>query len=357
MALMPSLPFFRAPEPAPPPEVEAASLRSDRFRLARETDWRRLEAIVSALERGRVRRISDTDLLALPVLYRQAASSLSVARETTLDSGTLAYLEALVRRAWFQVYGPRTGLFAWARRFLGGEWSAVVRALSAEIAIAVAVMLAGVAVGWLLVAADTEWFYALVPGDFADVRQPGATREALAGTLGGAEGNSLAVFATYLFSNNTAVAVLAFATGFAFGIPTLLLLVFNMALLGAMLWVFAEAGLAPEFLAWLSVHGTTEIGAIALAGAAGLHVGRAMAFPGERPVLAAAAEAGRRAALVMVGVVLMLAIAGLLEGYARQLVTDPGARAAIGGAMALFWLVYFGLLRRTPGKPSREDRA
>ena len=119
-----ALALFRKAEIAPPPDIEAASLRSDRFRLERETDWRRLEAIVEALEKNRLRRISDDDLLALPVLYRQAASSLAVARETSLDAATLAYLESLVRRAWFQVYGPRTSLGAWLRRFLGGGWSA-----------------------------------------------------------------------------------------------------------------------------------------------------------------------------------------------------------------------------------------
>ena len=41
----------------------------------------------------------------------------------------------------------------------------------------------------------------------------------------------------------------------------------------------------------------------------------------------------------------MLVCAGLLEGYGRQLIDDPAARAAIGGAMLLFWLAYF-LLKR-----------
>src|SRR5690606_23581309 len=112
-------------------------------------------------------------------------------------------------------------------------------------------------------------------------------------------------------------------------VPTLLLLVYNMAVLGAMLWLFVGAGLGWEFAAWLSVHGTTELLAILLAGAAGLHVGRTMAFPGKRPVLAAMSDSGRRAAQVMAGVVLMLATAGLLEGYARQLVGEPAGRAAI----------------------------
>lgn len=346
--------LFRKPEVAAPPDVEAASLRSDRFRLERETDWRRLEGIVEALEKNRLRRVADEDLLALPVLYRQAASSLAVARETSLDAATLAYLEALVRRAWFQVYGPRTSLLGWLRRFLGGGWSEAVRAIWLELCAALAAMIAGTAVGWLLVARDSDWYYALVPAQFGDSRRPGASREALAESLAGqADGEGLTLFATYLFSNNAGVAIMAFALGFAFGVPTLLLLVYNMAVLGAMLWLFVGAGLGWEFAAWLSVHGTTELLAILLAGAAGLHVGRTMAFPGKRPVLAAMSDSGRRAAQVMAGVVLMLATAGLLEGYARQLVGEPAGRAAIGGAMLLLWLVYFGFARRGRGAAVR----
>ena len=66
-------------------EVEAAALRSDRFRQEREGDWQRLEAIVTAMEKGRLRRLSDADVLDLPALYRTTASSLAIARETSLD--------------------------------------------------------------------------------------------------------------------------------------------------------------------------------------------------------------------------------------------------------------------------------
>ncbi len=236
-----ALAFFRKAEVMAPPDIEAASLRSDRFRLERETDWRRLEHIVEALEKNRLRRISDDDLLALPVLYRQAASSLAVARETSLDAATLGYLESLVRRAWFQVYGPRTSLAGWLRRFLGGGWSAAVREIWLELCIALATMIAGTAVGWLLVARDSDWYYALVPGQFADARRPGASHEVLAETLTGQpDGDGLTLLATYLFSNNAGVAILAFALGFAFGVPTLLLLVYNMVGLGAMMWVFVR---------------------------------------------------------------------------------------------------------------------
>jgi uncharacterized membrane protein SpoIIM required for sporulation len=91
------------------------------------------------------------------------------------------------------------------------------------------------------------------------------------------------------------------------------------------------------------IHGSTELSAIILAGAAGLHIGRAVAFPGDRSRLAAAGDAGRRGALVMIGVVIMLLAAGLLEGFARQLITADSARYAIAAAMFALWVVYFAL--------------
>jgi uncharacterized membrane protein SpoIIM required for sporulation len=331
---------------AAPPDIASAALRSDRFRLEREGEWRRLDDIIKRMEGGGLRRISDEDLIALPALYRTAASSLSVARETSLDAATLAYLEALVQRAWFQVYGPRQGFVRWLRGFLLGGWSRAVRALWLDICIALFVMVAGAIVGWLLVAGDEAWYYRLFPAGGGDPRVPGASREQLLATLATEENaTGLSAFAAQLFSNNSGVCILAFALGFAFGIPSLLLLVHNLALLGALLWLFDSQGLVVELAAWLSVHGTTELFGILLSGAAGLHIGRAMAFPGNLSVLDSAAAAGRRSAVVMVGVVIMMIVAALLEAFPRQLVDGTESRFLIGGVMLIFWLAYFILYR------------
>lgn len=330
-----------------PADIESAALRSDRFRLEREGDWRRLEDIIKRMERGGLRRVGDEELLALPTLYRTAASSLSVARETSLDVATLTYLESLVQRAWFQVYGPRKGLFGWLREFFLGGWSRAVREIWLDICIALFVCVAGTIVGWILVVQSQDWYYRLVPTGFQDTRVPGASREQLMETLGTETDKNaeLSVFAAQLFSNNAGVSILAFALGFAFGIPSLMLLVYNFAVLGAMMWLFAGQGLEWEFAAWLSVHGTTELFAIILSGAAGMHIGRSMAFPKDVSVLEAAGESGRRGAVVMVGVVIMMAIAGLLEAFPRQLVPGTESRFIIGGAFLTFWLAYFFLYR------------
>ncbi|MDN3646479.1 stage II sporulation protein M [Pontixanthobacter aestiaquae] len=333
--------FTRKAEIEATPDIEAAALRSDRFRLQREGEWRRLEDILHRLEKGKLRKLSDKDVLELPALYRMAASSLAVARETSLDSATLTYLESLVQRAWFQVYGPRYGLTTWLRQFLGGNLSRAIREIWLDICVALFVMVMGTIAGWLLVARDVEWYYSLVPTQFTDSRVPGASREVLMESLKVEESASgMSAFAAQLFTNNAGVSILAFALGFAFGIPSLLLLIYNMAVLGAMLWLFSSQDLTWEFAAWLSVHGTTELFAILLAGAAGMHIGRKMAFPGHKSILAAAAEGGRRGAQVMVGVVLMLVFAALLEAFPRQLAGQE-ARAIIGIFMLLFWLAYF----------------
>ena len=78
--------------------IEAAALRSDRFRFEREADWKRLEEIVTRMEKGQLRRLSDEDVQALPVLYRTVASSLSVAREISLDAATLDRFATLEMR-------------------------------------------------------------------------------------------------------------------------------------------------------------------------------------------------------------------------------------------------------------------
>ncbi len=100
--------------------LNAAVLRSDRFRLEREADWIRLEEIVTKMEKGKARRLSDDDVLALPTLYRTLLSSLSIARKNSLDAGLIDYLEGLALRAYFMVYGTQSSFSRWMGSFFGG---------------------------------------------------------------------------------------------------------------------------------------------------------------------------------------------------------------------------------------------
>ena len=83
-------------------------VNASRFRAAHEVNWKRLDGIVTRIERRGIGALTEDDLLMLPLLYRSALSSLSVARETSLDRALVTYLEALCTRAYFQIYGVPT---------------------------------------------------------------------------------------------------------------------------------------------------------------------------------------------------------------------------------------------------------
>ena len=142
--------------------------------------------------------------------------------------------------------------------------------------------LASAVVAFLLVRGDPSWFFGIIPESLAGGRDPSASAEALRRTLYDRHDDMLATFATYLFTHNSQIAIFAFALGFAFGVPTILLILYNGLMLGAFFAVFAAKGLAFNLGGWLAIHGTTELFAITIAGAAGIRIGTAIAFPGPR---------------------------------------------------------------------------
>lgn len=322
-------------------------LRSGRFRNEREADWQKLEGLLQRAERGGAKALYEDELIALPRLYRAALSSLSVARAISLDRAMIDYLESLCARAYFFVYGARPRLGKRVADFFARGWPAAAQALAGEALVAGLMMMAGAIAAFGLVLSDPDWFYSFIPEELAKGRTPAATTEYLRTTLFSEEQDAmLSAFATFLFTHNATVAILAFAVGFAFALPSLLLMVYNGCMLGALFAVFWMRGLGVELGGWLLIHGVTELLAITLAGAAGLHIGRAIAFPGRRTRLEAIAGAGREAATLMVGVVFMLFVAGLLEGVGRQMITSTEIRYSIAAASAAIWFAYLFLPRR-----------
>lgn len=324
-------------------------VNASRFRAAHAAEWERLEALVSRIEKRSIRALSDDDLLALPLLYRATLSSLAVARETSLDRALTTYLEQLCTRAYFQLYGVPSSALSQLGRFFAQSWPAAIRSLWRETLVSFLLTAAAAVVGYLLVRGEPGWFYGLVGEDMAGGRDPSATVETLRATLYGKHDDFLATFAALLFTHNAQIAIFAFALGFAFAVPTALLIVYNGLTLGAFLAVFVPKGLGFAFAGWLMIHGTTELFAIMISGAAGFRIGTAIAFPGRRSRGDAAVAAGRTAAIAMAGTVVMLSIAGLLEGIGRQTVTSDAWRYAIGLAMLVGWLTYFYLPRGRDG--------
>ena len=328
-------------------------LKSYRFREERESDWRKLDRILTRAENSGVKALSDEDMMALPHLYRQAVSSLSVARSISLDQNVITYLEGLCTRAYFFVYGARTSMGERMAQFLRVDWPKSVSGAVFSTLLAALFLFGCDLLAFFLCLQDMDWYWTFNGHNFMETRTPDASVDDLLATIytqpGDVDQDQLTAFASFLFNNNAQIALFAFALGFAFGIPTAWLLVWNGINLGSMYAVFWAKGLGYEFTGWLLIHGTTELFAIVLAGAGGFVIGGAVAFPGRRSRLASARESGQKAATIAMGCVIMLIIAAILESFGRQLINSDTIRYTIAATTAVFWLGYFYLPRRRPG--------
>jgi uncharacterized membrane protein SpoIIM required for sporulation len=316
------------------------TLKSAQFRKEREQSWRELESLLERIEKSGLPSLTAEELNRLPVLYRSAVSSLSVASAISLDKNLLDYLHALVCRAYICVYGAKRRVGEAVAEFFRFQFPWVVRRYFGFVALSMALVVLGTLTGYQMTKADPERYYSFV-GGMAQGRTPASSTKELREVLYHEGQGDLSVFATFLFTHNSKVGMLCFALGFAAGVPVIYLLFSTGLMLGAMVALYDSRGLGPEFWAWVLPHGVTEITAVCLCGAAGMVLGSAIVFPGRHTRLRNLALKGREVALLGIGAVAMFLLAGLIEGFFRQIVQDVTVRWGLATVTLVFWTWYF----------------
>lgn len=89
-------------------------------------------------------------------------------------------------------------------------------------------------------------------------------------------------------------------------------------MLGCFETFFAQHALLTESLLAVFMHGTLEISAIIVAGAAGLALGNSWLFPGTYSRFYAFRRGARRGLKIVVGTVPVFIVAGFIEGYVTR---------------------------------------
>ncbi|MET1415954.1 stage II sporulation protein M [Roseibium sp. HPY-6] len=318
-------------------------MRSARFRKEREADWQRLEKLVLAAESRGLQHMDFAEARDLASLYRQATTSLSIAREISLDKALLGYLEALTSRAYLCVYAPQERLGGLFQKFFAYSAPRAMRRSWFFILLGFLCMGLGALSGYLLYFESADWFYVFMPAELAGGRGPDATYEALRSVIydENPDSSGLGAFATYLFSHNTRIAIFVFGLGVFACAPAILLTFYNGLMLGAFFALHVDRGLGPDIAGWLSIHGVTELSAICIACAGGIQLGAALLFPGDLSRVASLRRAGRDALKLALVAALMLLVAAFLEGFGRQLVQDMYMRFIIGWGIGALWLIWF----------------
>jgi uncharacterized membrane protein SpoIIM required for sporulation len=167
--------------------------------------------------------------------------------------------------------------------------------------------------------------------------------------------NPAASFAGAVWTNNAWISAQAVALGITgFWVPMILFT--NAQGVGMAAGVFAAVGKPDVFFSYILPHGLMELTAVFIACAAGLRIFWSWVAPGPRSRSLAVAQEGRSLITVALGLVLVLFVSGIVEGYVTPSSLPVWAKLSIGAAvLACYWLYTLLLGKRAYLAGARGD--
>jgi uncharacterized membrane protein SpoIIM required for sporulation len=328
-----------------------------RWLLRQEPKWNRLEVLVSQAERHSLKSLTAPELQELSSLYRTAAADLARAQTRKLGEGITEYLQRLTLRAYSQVYqGKERQEWRNLWQFIRFGFPALCQQTWAYTAVATAVFLLGSFMGWWCAWRDPDFLDMAVPaGILEKVREEG---ELWMGPIFGIA----PLASTGIMINNILVTLAVFVGGVALviggitgGLPmvlgtgTLFIMWNNGLHIGAIATLVGQHGLAYPFWAFVLPHGSLELPAIFLSGGAGLLLARGLVFPGRLKRLDMIKQCAGQAIRIMFGVVPMLVIAGVIEGFFSPNPYIPSSFKYLTGIILLGGLMFYLFASKTAG--------
>jgi uncharacterized membrane protein SpoIIM required for sporulation len=320
--------------------------------LKRAGAWQEAEARARRFSRGR----SDDPVEAARVAddYRLLAHDLARARALLPRSRARAYLESVYARVHATLNHGDWRLWATLQRLFRDEIPASVRWLRPYLMWATLLFVLAGCAGYALVARYPELIALFASPDLiASVESGKLWTEGLLNIV------PSSVLSVQILANNIVVSLLAYCTGFLFGLGTLYIVGLNGLMLGAVFAFVARNGLAGALATFIVAHGCVELSVMCLSGAAGAAVGEALARPGSHGRIAAFRAAALRSGPALIACTVLLVGAGLIEGFVSPQPRIPVAvKVAVGvGYWLLMLALLTGSLWRLPGYTRRARRS
>lgn len=306
----------------------------DAFIAAHQQQWDRLAELVR--RRGRLTGQEADELVRL---YRQVSTHLAIVRSSAPDPALLGTLSGLVARARTAVAGTREP-----------GWNDVVRFLTVGFPAAVyrhRFWWISVAAVFALVFAVITWWVEANPAVQATVGAPEEIRQLVEHDFENYySANPAGSFATQVWINNAWIAAACLILGVFLGIPVIYVLWQNVLNIAVSAGLMASAGRLDVFFGLITPHGLLELTAVFVAAGIGLRLGWTVIDPGPLRRADALARAGRSAVGVAVGLVGVLLISGIIEGFVTPSPLPTWARIGVGVAAEAAFLAYVWIFGR-----------
>lgn len=312
----------------------------DRFINQRKNAWQRLEELLRLLDHASLRRLNREEVRELGRIYRRTASDLAIARAESRDPRLVNYLNSLVIRAHGRIYRADAQGGKKILHYFTRELPQTFRRTWRYTFVSFAVFFVFAVFSFIATRYDVE-FSELVGVDAAFRETVIETKTHWWESLN--EANQAG--ASEIMTNNIMVTIYTFAFGATLGVGTLFYLAYNGALIASVLALTYRAGFGNDLVTFMVAHGVIELTCIFIAGGSGLLVGTAMIMPGDLTRADALKTRGMEAVRLMLGVAILLAIAGIIEGFISPALIDPRIKysvAALTGVALYSYLLFVG---------------
>lgn len=316
----------------------------DEFLNKKQPVWTELEEALKRTRRYRANKMSPSQLDRLGYLYRRVSSDLAVARRDFPDDRCVPYLNALASRAHAGIYQSSPLKRNTIRHFFLARFPALFRSNLRFVAAAFLMFVIGFTAAYWIALENQGLAEKLAPQHLVETihdKEMWTDVPALQRNL----------FASFVMTNNIQVAFAAFALGITFMIGTMYILAFNGVLIGVIAGLCHVHGLALPLWSFVSPHGYIELTTIFIAGGAGLKMGYALIAPGLLTRKQALTDAAKIAVQLIGGCVVLLVIAGTIEGFVSPSSLPPIVKIGFGFTTGVLLFCYLLLLGHSKGKP------
>jgi uncharacterized membrane protein SpoIIM required for sporulation/uncharacterized RDD family membrane protein YckC len=317
------------------------AVAAERFVMRKREAWEAFRGLAARAERLGLQQLGAAEIPGFAARYREVAADLARARTYGVDPRVLEYLARVVSAGHNALYGRHTGRRVPIVSLLLRELPGAVVEARGYVLAALLLFALPAATGYFAIRERPGIAEEVLPDEMIARARVGAGRRAEGVGYAEAPSMYLPVVASSIITNNVQVAFFAFAFGITAGIGTLLLLALNGLFFGAVLGLFANYGLTGWLLTFVAGHGVLELTAIFIAGGAGLLVARGLIAPGDLTRRDALVLAGRRAARLVAAAVLLLCLAGTVEGLLSASDAAPAYKYAVSAASVVLLACYF----------------
>ena len=322
-------------------------------------EWQEFEELLVRLEgsggKSPDKKEHSGEIFTFSKRYRRLCHYLSMAKERGYSNYLVSHLNEMVTRGHAILYHHRPTVILKVLRFFLFEYPALIRKEIKWTALACLLFF-----GPLFLMCSATYVYpdlAYAVFDPETISNYESMYDSMESKLEerGTKGD-FAMFGFYIW-NNISIGFRTFASGMLFGLGSMFFLVFNGVVLGTVAGHMIDPAYSITFYSFVIGHGSFELTAIALAGAAGLKLGSALIAPGRLKRIEALKQSAGIAMRIVYGVIAMLFVAAFLEAFWSSTAgMPPTVKFTVGGVLWFIVIFYFVFMGRTDGSQSDKIR-